>query len=53
MTDYEALTKMGHSPFKSAEILLDAKRGDQHAIGWIKIVRDAIKLSAICVLDGD
>lgn len=39
MTDYEALKKSGHSAFKSAEIVLDAERGDAHAIAWIKAVR--------------
>ena len=39
MNDYEALKKAGHSPLKAAEIVLDAKRGDQHAIAWISAAR--------------
>ena len=39
MTDYEALKAAGHSPAKAAEIVLDAKRGDRHALAWIATVR--------------
>jgi hypothetical protein len=35
---YELLKRSGHSAFKAAEILLDASRGDQHALTWIKIL---------------
>jgi len=34
---YEALKTHGHSPFKAAEIILDARRNNQYAIEWIKI----------------
>jgi len=34
---YELLKSFGHSPAKAAEIVLDASRGDAHAIQWIKI----------------
>ena len=39
MSDYDVLKAAGHSPAKAAEIALDAKRGDSHAISWIAIVR--------------
>jgi len=35
---YEALKAAGHSPMKAAEILLDAKRGDKHALQWLQAV---------------
>jgi hypothetical protein len=41
MTDYEALKRYGHSPAKAAEIVLDAKRGDPHALAWLTVVRPA------------
>jgi hypothetical protein len=39
MNDYELLKACGHSACKAAEIVLDAKRGDRHAMAWIEIVR--------------
>lgn len=39
MSDYEALKAAGHSAAKAAEIALDAKRGDRHAIAWIAAIR--------------
>ena len=39
MTDYQVLTGYGHSFAKALEIILDAKRGDEWAIMWIKFVR--------------
>lgn len=39
MSDYEALKLAGHSPFKAAEIALDAKRGDPHAVKWTEMAR--------------
>lgn len=33
---YRALTASGHSPLKAGQIVLDAKRGDAWAAGWIK-----------------
>lgn len=43
MTDnnYEALKLAGHSAQKAAEIALDARRGDLHALRWIEIVKAA------------
>lgn len=35
---YSALVAYGHTAFKAAEIVLDAKRGDLHARAWIGIV---------------
>ena len=45
MSLYEALKGAGHSPAKAAEIVLDAKRGDQYAVAWIKAAtsRDMVK----------
>jgi hypothetical protein len=43
MSDYEALKVAGHTPAKAAEIALDAKRGDQHALAWIAALREARK----------
>ena len=42
MTDYEALKSYGLSPAKAAEIVLDAKRGDQYARQWIALARNSI-----------
>lgn len=33
---YEILKRAGHSPYKAAEIALDAKRGDEYALAWIR-----------------
>lgn len=41
MTTYELLKLWGHSPAKAAEIVLDAKRGDRHALQWVRIARAA------------
>lgn len=35
MSVYEALKAHGHSAAKAAEIMLDAKRGDEYARQWI------------------
>jgi hypothetical protein len=35
---YALLKNYGHSPFKAAEILLDAARGDEIALEWIKAI---------------
>lgn len=35
---YKMLKAAGHSPAKAAEIVLDASRGDEHAISWIKVL---------------
>lgn len=35
---YSLLKKQGHDPAKAAEILLDAKRGDKHALKWIGLL---------------
>ena len=39
MTDYDVLKRFGHSPMKAAEIALDAKRGDKHALAWLAVAR--------------
>jgi hypothetical protein len=39
-SDYEALKSFGHSPVKAAEIVLDAKRGNEYARRWIALVRE-------------
>jgi hypothetical protein len=39
MSDYELLKTYGHSPVKAAEIVLDAKRGDPHAVSWLRVAR--------------
>lgn len=39
MSDYEILKRAGHSPAKAAEIALDAKRGDKHALAWLTVAR--------------
>lgn len=41
---YELLKKMGHSPFKAAEIALDAARGDEHALIWVSVARGLAEL---------
>lgn len=43
MSDYEVLKMAGHDAAKAAEIILDAKRGDRHAISWIKSVRSLVR----------
>lgn len=35
---YRMLVKAGHGPQKAAEIVLDAKRGDSHALNWIGVL---------------
>jgi hypothetical protein len=37
MRIYRLLKRQGHSPSKAVEILLDAKRGQEHALNWIGI----------------
>ena len=39
MTDYELLKSFGHCPAKAAEIAIDARRGNNHAITWVAIAR--------------
>jgi hypothetical protein len=39
MNNYDVLVSAGHSPFKAAEIALDAGRGDVWAIRWIETLR--------------
>jgi hypothetical protein len=46
MTDYEILIAYGESAFKAAEIVLDAKRGHDYALLWIRIARRSIKGAA-------
>lgn len=36
---YTRLKAHGHCPMKAVEIILDAKRKDQHALKWIKLLR--------------
>jgi hypothetical protein len=35
---YALLKRAGHSPLYAARIVLDAMRGDQHAMLWVRIV---------------
>lgn len=35
---YEMLKRAGHSPLKAIEIILDASRGEEHALVWIRII---------------
>ena len=35
---YRALVAQGHDPAKAIEILLDAKRGDAHALNWLRVI---------------
>lgn len=35
---YALLKSAGHSPFKAAEIILDATRRQEHAIIWVRII---------------
>ncbi len=37
MNDYQMLKRFGFSPFKAAEIALDAARGDQYALAFVKL----------------
>lgn len=32
---YAMLKRAGHTPAKAAEIVLDASRGDRHALRWV------------------
>ena len=36
---YAMLKRAGHSPTKAAAVVLDAMRGDKHALLWIRAVR--------------
>jgi hypothetical protein len=36
---YGMLKRSGHSPLKAAQIILDATRGDELAVAWIKGLR--------------
>lgn len=36
---YEMLKSRGHSPVKALEILLEARRGDELALAWIRFLR--------------
>jgi hypothetical protein len=40
---YNALKHLGLSPAKAVEALLDAKRGDKHALQWISVARRAAR----------
>lgn len=33
---YEMLKSVGHTPLKAAQIILDAQRGDNFAMTWIR-----------------
>lgn len=45
MKSYPRLTAMlrrsGHSAVKTAEIILDASRGDRYALWWVRLLRNA------------
>ncbi len=34
---YRLLKAIGHTPLKAAEIVLDASRGDDHAMAWVRV----------------
>lgn len=36
---YRALKRMGFSPAKALEILIDASRSDSHALAFVRIAR--------------
>ena len=36
---YAKLKRLGHDAAKAVEILLDAKRGDKHALAWCRMAR--------------
>jgi hypothetical protein len=36
---YRLLKGAGHDPAKAVELLLDAKRGDEWALIWIRVLR--------------
>lgn len=38
---YDMLKCAGHTPEKAIEILIDAGRGDNHALRWIKLLRNS------------
>lgn len=35
---YAMLKRAGHSPAKAVEIIIDAQRGDKHALMWVRIL---------------
>lgn len=39
---YAALKAYGHSPFKAAEIALDARRGDHYAVQHLELARRSV-----------
>ena len=41
---YALLKRAGHSPRYAAQILLDAMRGDTHALIWLRVVFRARRL---------
>lgn len=40
---YETLKLLGHTPAKTVEIMLDAKRGDKHALGWVDMALQMLR----------
>jgi hypothetical protein len=46
ISDYAALKKVGLSPFKATEIVLDARRGIFHAEWWVRYARKAARGNA-------
>ena len=34
---YALLKRIGHTPAKAAEIVLDASRGDEHSLRWVMV----------------
>lgn len=44
---YDLLKDEGHSPAKAAEIVLDAKRGCEHALRWAKVVARGRKVEEL------
>jgi len=46
---YLLLKRAGHGSAKACEIILDASRGDQWALFWIKMLRRIERLRESCI----
>ena len=44
---YRLLIDAGHDPAKAVELLLDAKRGDEWALIWIRVLRRNRKVNVV------
>jgi hypothetical protein len=43
---YALLKRAGHSPLRAAQIVLDAARGDERAVIWIRVVMRARRVKS-------